>query len=234
MSLAHNTANSQPAPATQTAVTDTPQQLTPQEAWEKLQAGNKRFVGGVVEHPNQNSSRRESLTQSQHPFATIFGCSDSRLAAEIIFDMGLGDTFVVRTAGQVVSDAVLGTLEYSVEVLKVPLIVILGHDSCGAVGATQQSVLSGQLPSGFQRSLIERITPAVLDAQRHGKDAVNDVVVENVRLVAERIVDQSRSIAEAVERGDVALVGLFYHLADGKADVVYGQEPWLEAASTNS
>lgn len=206
-------------------------QLTPREAWEQLRDGNARFVRGDLEHPNQNASRRESLTEAQHPFATIFGCSDSRLAAEIIFDLGLGDAFVVRTAGQVIADAVLGTLEYSVEVLRVPLIVILGHDSCGAVAATRESVLSGAHPSGFQRSLIERITPAVLDSQRAGSDSVNDIVVENVKTVAERILDQSSSIAAAVARGDVALVGLFYHLADGKTDLVYGPDSWMAMAN---
>lgn len=196
-------------------------ELTPEQAWEKLREGNTRFVQGLSEHPNQNASRRESLTQAQHPFTAIFGCSDSRLAAEIIFDLGLGDAFVVRTAGQVVADAVIGTLEYSVEVLKVPLIVILGHDSCGAVTATKESVESGAMPRGFQRSLIERITPAVLASRRNGESTVNAMVVENVRLVAERILDQSQSIAHAVERGDVAIVGVFYHLADGKAELIY-------------
>ncbi|NHU85332.1 carbonic anhydrase [Kocuria sp. JC486] len=206
----------------------TNRQLTPREAWDRLRAGNARFVDDSAQHPNQNASRRESLTQSQHPFATIFGCSDSRLAAEIIFDLGLGDAFVVRTAGQVIADAVLGTLEYSVEVLKVPLIVVLGHDSCGAVTATKNAVEDGNLPGGFQRSLIERITPAVLDSQRSHKHSVNDMVVENVRLVAERILDQSRTIAAAVSRGDVALVGMFYHLSDGQAELVYGHGSWLE------
>ncbi|MDO5617511.1 carbonic anhydrase [Kocuria sp.] len=204
-------------------------QLSPQAAWDKLREGNRRFVQGDSEHPNQNASRRESLTQAQHPFTTIFGCSDSRLAAEIIFDLGLGDAFVVRTAGQVVADAVLGTLEYSAEALKVPLLVILGHDSCGAVTATKASVDSGDLPRGFQRSLVERITPAVLEGQRQGKTTVNDMVVENVRLVAERILDQSQSIAAAVERGDLAIVGLFYHLADGKAELVYQHGKALQA-----
>ena len=90
--------------------------------------------------------------ENQHPFAVIFGCSDSRLAAEIIFDLGLGDAFVVRTAGQVIDDAVLGSLEYSVSVLGVPLIVVLGHDSCGAVTATKAAVETGQMPAGFIRA----------------------------------------------------------------------------------
>ena len=111
--------------------------LTPALAWRRLREGNERFVNGETSHPNQDASRRSSLVENQHPFAVIFGCSDSRLAAEIIFDVGLGDVFVVRTAGQVIDDAVLGSLEYSIGVLGVPLIVILGHDSCGAVSATK-------------------------------------------------------------------------------------------------
>ncbi|MGO1192784.1 MAG: carbonic anhydrase, partial [Nesterenkonia sp.] len=97
--------------------TSTAHQVTPAEAWGLLKAGNDRFVTGDVAHPNQNAARRSSLTESQHPIAVIFGCSDSRLAAEIIFDVGLGDVFVVRTAGQVIDDAVLGSLEFSVDSL---------------------------------------------------------------------------------------------------------------------
>lgn len=203
-------------------------QLTPRQAWEKLQAGNLRFVEGASEHPNQNASRRESLTQSQNPFATIFGCSDSRLAAEIIFDLGLGDTFVVRTAGQVIDDAVIGTLEYSVEVLNVPLIVVLGHDSCGAVTATRESVRSGEMPRGFQRSLVERIMPAVLDSQRAGRDSVDEIVEANVEMVAHRILDQSRSIASAVSSGRVAIVGMCYSLQHGRAKLTFGHGSWLD------
>ena len=99
--------------------------LTPALAWRRLREGNERFVNGESSHPNQDASRRSSLVENQHPFAVIFGCSDSRLAAEIIFDLGLGDAFVVRTAGQVIDDAVLGSLEYSIGVLAVPLIVVL-------------------------------------------------------------------------------------------------------------
>ena len=153
--------------------------LTPALAWRRLREGNERFVAGESSHPNQDASRRSSLVENQHPFAVIFGCSDSRLAAEIIFDLGLGDAFVVRTAGQVIDDAVLGSLEYSISVLGVPLIVVLGHDSCGAVSATKTAVETGQMPVGFIRDLVERITPSVLTSlrndetrsQRHGGGA---------------------------------------------------------------
>jgi carbonic anhydrase len=194
--------------------------LSPREAWQKLREGNHRFVTGTSSHPNQDASHRASLVHNQHPFAVIFGCSDSRLAAEIIFDLGLGDAFVVRTAGQVIDDAVLGSLEYSVDYLNVPLIVILGHDKCGAFGATQQAVQTGDMPKGFVRDLVERITPSVLTSLRNGQEEVNDMVVEHVKQTAQRLVENSRSIADAVTNHRVAVVGLAYRLEEGRADLV--------------
>ena len=196
--------------------------LTPALAWRRMREGNERFVAGQSSHPNQDSSRRSSLVENQHPFAVIFGCSDSRLAAEIIFDVGLGDVFVVRTAGQVIDDAVLGSLEYSVGVLGVPLIAILGHDSCGAVSATKAAVDTGDMPAGFIRDLVERITPSVLTSMRQDKHEVNDMVVEHVKQTAQRLVDSSRVISDAVESGRTAVIGLSYSLAEGRANVVSG------------
>jgi carbonic anhydrase len=194
--------------------------LTPALAWQRLREGNKRFVAGTASHPNQDASRRSSLVENQNPFAVIFGCADSRLAAEIIFDLGLGDAFVVRTAGQVIDDAVLGSLEYSVSELDVPLIVVLGHDSCGAVTATKNAVETGQMPVGFIRSLVERITPSVLTSLRNNQTDVNDMVVENVKQTSQRLVDSSRVISGAIDSGRTAVIGLAYSLADGRADLV--------------
>lgn len=194
--------------------------LTPELAWQRLREGNERFVAGTSSHPNQDASRRSSLVENQNPFAVIFGCADSRLAAEIIFDLGLGDAFVVRTAGQVIDDAVLGSLEYSVSELAVPLIVVLGHDSCGAVTATKAAVETGQMPAGFIRSLVERITPSVLTSLRNNQTEVNDMVVENVKQTSQRLVDSSRVISSAVDSGRTTVIGLAYSLADGRADLV--------------
>ena len=196
--------------------------VTPAQAWQKLSDGNDRFVHGTSVHPNQDASRRSSLVDHQNPFAVIFGCSDSRLAAEIIFDLGLGDAFVVRTAGQVIDDAVLGSLEYSVDVLNVPLIVVLGHDNCGAVTAAKETVETGQMPGGHVRSLVERITPSVLAAQRNDQFELNDMVVEHTKQTAERLVDSSQAISAAVDEGRVAVIGLSYRLAEGRADLVSG------------
>ncbi|NKX53263.1 carbonic anhydrase [Arthrobacter mobilis] len=196
--------------------------MTPAEAWRKLREGNERFVSGTSDHPNQDASRRNSLVGQQNPFAIIFGCADSRLAAEIIFDLGLGDAFVVRTAGQVIDDAVLGSLEYGVDQLKVPLIIILGHDSCGAVIAAKNTVDTGEMPKGFLRDLVERITPSVLAARRQGFEEINDMVVEHVKQTAERLLDSSRAISAAVAEGRTAVLGVAYRLAEGRAELVSG------------
>ncbi|WP_311379560.1 carbonic anhydrase [Arthrobacter sp. ISL-48] len=196
--------------------------LTPALAWRRMRDGNERFVAGTSSHPNQDASRRSSLVENQHPFAVIFGCSDSRLAAEIIFDLGLGDAFVVRTAGQVIDDAVLGSLEYSIGVLGVPLIAVLGHDSCGAVSAAKAAVDTGEMPKGFIRDLVERITPSVLSSMRQDKHEVNDMVVEHVKQTSQRLVDSSRVISDAIESGRTAVIGLSYSLAEGRANVVSG------------
>ena len=199
-----------------------PTYLTPALAWRRLQEGNERFVAGESLHPNQDASRRSSLIENQNPFAVIFGCSDSRLAAEIIFDLGLGDAFVVRTAGQVIDDAVLGSLEYSIAELGVPLIVILGHDSCGAVTATKAAVQTGEMPAGFIRDLVERITPSVLTSLRNEQEDVNDMVVEHVKQTSARLADSSRVISDAIDDGRVAVVGLSYKLDEGRAALVSG------------
>jgi carbonic anhydrase len=144
------------------------------------------------------------------------------LAAEIIFDLGLGDVFVVRTAGQVIDDAVLGSLEYSVSILNVPLIVVLGHDNCGAVMATMDAINTGEMPTGFLRDLVERITPSVLTSMRQNVLGVNDTVIEHVKQTSKRLIDSSRVIAKSVEDGSVAVIGVSYGLQEGKAQMVSG------------
>lgn len=196
--------------------------MTPVQALEKLREGNLRFVSGSTQHPNQDGDRRQSLVTGQEPFAVIFGCSDSRLAAEIIFDVGLGDMFVVRTAGHVIDSAALGSLEFAVDILNIPLIVILGHDNCGAVTSAIEAKRTGTLPKGFIRDLVEHITPSVFAAERRGLTDVNSTVVEHVKETSERLVDRSRIIGDAIEAGRTAVVGVTYHLADGEAQIVSG------------
>lgn len=200
---------------------------SPAAVWAQMAAGNERFVRGEPAHPRQDVERRTEVALEQTPTAALFGCSDSRLAAEIIFDLGLGDLFVVRNAGQVISDSVLGSLEYAVAVLNVPLIVVLRHDACGAVRAAidSQGPDAPMLPAHIQR-IVSDIVPAVravgvatedgtidierLDADEVGRHHLRDTVTT--------LLARSELISEAVANGSLAIVGADYHLADGRVD----------------
>ena len=159
---------------------------------------------------------RASLAEGQRPIAVVFGCADSRVAAEIIFDQGLGNMFVVRTAGHVIDSAVLGSIEYAVAMLDVPLIVVLGHDSCGAVEATLKALDDGVIPRGYVRDLVERVTPSVLAGRREGLSKVDEFEARHVRETAAQLLSRSTTILERIPTGDLAIVGLTYRLADGR------------------
>lgn len=193
---------------------------TAAQAFELLLAGNQRFVRGTPEHPNQDATRRAETAPAQRPFAILFGCSDSRLAAEIIFDRGLGDLFVVRTAGHVAGPEVLGSIEYAVSVLACPLVVVLGHDSCGAVAATRAALADGITATGYVRDVIERVTTSVLAAHAAGLSDEDDIIAEHIRHTVDLLLHRSRVLADQVAEGRTAIVGLFYRLADGSARVV--------------
>ena len=193
---------------------------TPAQAWAKLARGNERFVAGQYSHPHQDAARRDSLTGGQTPFAVFFGCADSRVAAEIIFDRGLGDLFVVRTAGHVIDPGVLGSIEFGVAVLDIPLVVILGHDSCGAVSATVNAVRDGVLPGGYIRDIVERVTPSVLAARQAGMSTPDEIEAEHVRHTLRLLTERSRLIGDRVDSGRLAVVGATYNLGDGRARIV--------------
>ncbi len=144
-------------------------------------------------HPSQSIAHRASLAAGQKPTAVIFGCADSRVAAELIFDQGLGDMFVVRTAGQAIDSAVLGSIEYAVVVLNVPLIVVLGHDSCGAVKATIAAIDDGAIPGGYVRDVVERVAPSILMGRRDGLTRVDEF--------------EDRHVSETLAQAHVAFVG---------------------------
>ncbi|MET7826995.1 carbonic anhydrase [Streptomyces sp. NPDC005386] len=193
---------------------------TPREAFELLLAGNQRFVAGTLEHPNQDAVRRTETAPSQKPFAVLFGCSDSRLAAEIIFDRGLGDLFVVRTAGHVAGTEVLGSIEFGAAVLNAPLVVVLGHDSCGAVAAACSALQTGQTPGGFVRDVVERVTPSVLAARAAGRERPEEILAEHIEQTVDLLLERSHVLAERVADGRLGVVGLSYRLADGSAQLV--------------
>ena len=189
---------------------------SPVTAWKALKEGNDRFVAGRPQHPSQSIQHRASLTEEQKPTAVVFGCADSRVAAEIIFDQGLGDMFVVRTAGHVIDSAVMGSIEYAVTVLNVPLIVVLGHDSCGAVKATLSALDDGSVPGGYVRDIVERVTPSILLGRRDGLTRVDEFEARHVIETGLQMLDRSTVISKRVDDGALAIVGLTYHLADGK------------------
>ncbi|MFD4370630.1 carbonic anhydrase [Streptomyces sp. NPDC058486] len=193
---------------------------SPTVALDALLAGNRRFVAGTPEHPNQDAARRTELAPGQDPFAVVLGCSDSRLAAEIIFDRGLGDLFVVRTAGHVTGPEVLGSVEYGTSVLGARLVVVLGHDSCGAVAAARAAVADGFPAGGFVRDVVERVMPSVLAARAAGLTSDSDIIDEHVRHTVDLLLDRSRVLSEQVAAGETAVVGLGYQLTDGRARVV--------------
>ncbi|MDN3494614.1 carbonic anhydrase [Planococcus sp. APC 4015] len=199
---------------------------TPQSVWDEMRRGNARFVSGEPRHPRQDVDRRNELAAGQRPTAALFGCSDSRLAAEIIFDEGLGDLFVVRNAGQVISDSVIGSLEYAVAVLEVPLIVVLGHDACGAVNAAIESTRldAPALPALIWRqiapivpaarrvirgSLVDGMPSAPVDAEAVGREHLRDTVAT--------LLHSSELISNAVAEGRLGIVGANYRLAEGTA-----------------
>ena len=189
----------------------------PVTAWKALKEGNERFVAGKPEHPSQSIEHRASLAGGQKPTAVLFGCADSRVAAEIIFDQGLGDMFVVRTAGHVIDSAVLGSVEYAVTVLNVPLVVVLGHDSCGAVKATLTAIDDGAVPGGYVRDVVERVTPSILLGRRDGLSRVDEFEARHVVETVTQLRARSTAIAERLDAGSLAIVGVTYQLADGRA-----------------
>lgn len=205
---------------------------TPAQVWNEMARGNERFVAGEPNHPRQDVERRTKVAMAQAPHAALFGCSDSRLAAEIIFDKGLGDLFVVRNAGQIISDSVIGSLEYAVGVLNVPLILVLGHDECGAVAAAieSQAADAPALPPHIQ-SLISKIVPAVrrVAGSETGAieiESISSTAVgrEHLRETIAELVSSSELISDAIAAGTLAVVGANYRLREGRAvpDLVVG------------
>ncbi len=190
--------------------------MSPDQALQKLLEGNKRYTAAKLKHPNQESVRREEVAMGQHPFALIIGCSDSRVPPEIIFDQGLGDLFIVRIAGNVVDNLGLGSIEYGVEHLNVPLVMVLGHEKCGAVDATIQG---GEAP-GHIGSLVEAIKPAVEKAKTEPGGLLDNAVKENVRMVVARLKETEPFLAEMVKNGKIKIVGARYDLDTGVIDII--------------
>lgn len=193
-------------------------QPTPDEALQRLKAGNAAFVADQPISADISRERRLALATGQQPFATLVGCSDSRVGPEQLFGAGLGELFIVRTAGNNVDTAGMGSIEYSVMALNVPLIVVLGHEKCGAVAAATDILTKDARYPGSIGRMVEPILPAVIAAQRTGDDSdlVERAVEENVRRMVDRLQTFSEPmLIEPQQRGDLKVVGAVYSLATG-------------------
>ena len=196
---------------------------TPDEALARLMAGNARFVADKNKHPDLGTERRLALATGQHPFATLLDCADSRVAPELIFDQGLGDLFTVRVAGNVVDDAVLGSIEYSVIHLGAPLVMVLGHQRCGAVTAALEAAEGRSSPEDRDTKigdLVARIAPAVSAIPKDAPDRLDAVILENARLAATNLLKSSAPIRERMIAKRLRVVSARYSLDDGKVTQV--------------
>ncbi|GGY35501.1 carbonic anhydrase [Streptomyces djakartensis] len=200
-------------PATAASTPHTrPRPGTPREALEELAAGNRRWRAYRERHPHETPAVRRTLVTGQHPFAVVLGCIDSRVPPELVFDQGLGDLMTVRTAGEVLDEAVLGSVAYGVLELGIPLVVVLGHQSCGAVRAAVEAERSGeQLPAHIQY-LADRISPAI-DHSKEGDARIDATVDANVRLVRAALAAEP-DLAARIGTGALAIVGARYELTN--------------------
>ena len=205
------------------AAKNAPGRPKPEEALRELMAGNERFAGGRPNSPRRSPADFRQLAEGQYPFATIISCADSRVAPEILFDVGKGDVFVVRVAGNVVSGAgavVKGSIEYSVAELNVPLIMVLGHSNCGAVKAAMAHLNAKDSLPGAINDLVELIKPAVEQSKGEPGDPLNGAIHKNVQIGVERLKGLEPILATPVKEGKLKIVGGVYDLRTGKVTLV--------------
>lgn len=190
--------------------------LTGQEALQMLMDGNKRFVTGKLEHPNHCEESRRGLVSGQDPFAVVLACADSRVPPVDVFDQGLGDLFIVRVAGNIINDQILGSIEYAVAHLHTPLVMVMGHSSCGAVNAVAQGVkLSGHIAS---------LTPSIDAALKKTKGCTgcwtDNAAKELAISTAKKIAESEPIIADLVNEGKVTVVATYYNLDSGEVTLL--------------
>jgi carbonic anhydrase len=186
--------------------------VAPTEAISKLKEGNGRYTSGNLQHPGQTTERRTELANVQHPFAAIVSCSDSRVPPEIVFDQGLGDLFIVRVAGNVINDEGLGSIEYTVDHLGTRLILVLGHQRCGAVDAARETIAAKGKAPGHIQSLVTAIKPAV---EATAKDDLETTVKANVKNVVKALRSSTPILKAKVDSGEIQVIGGYYSLDTG-------------------
>jgi carbonic anhydrase len=178
---------------------------------ERLKTGNSNFVYNKLANKNQDSIRRLKILGGQNPFAVILTCADSRVVPELIFDTGLGDLFVVRVAGNIANQSSIASIEYAVAHLNVELIVVLGHQNCGAVTAAAK----GDGVSEHLDHLLNHVKPAISNVD---SGVIDEIAIENVCLTAKKLNNDSKIIADAISTGDLKIVPAFYSLEIGSVD----------------
>lgn len=189
--------------------------LSPDAALQKLIEGNQRFIQHHPQYPDQSELRLHEVAQAQHPFATILSCADSRVPAEIVFDQGIGDIFDVRIAGNIATHEAIGSIEYAVVLLGSPLLMVMGHERCGAVtAAVQKESLPGDIST-----FVKAIKPALKRVKDQPGDAVENAVVANVEYQIERL-KRSKLLTKQVESGKLKIVGGRYDLDTGKVSII--------------
>jgi carbonic anhydrase len=185
--------------------------LSADEALLKLKQGNEHFVHVHMKHPDETKHRREEMIKGQHPFVAILSCSDSRVPSEIIFDQGLGDIFVIRNAGNVLDDHIIGSIEYAVLHLGIKLVVIMGHQECGAVKAA----MSDTKETKYIESLKKSIEPAVCKCKKCEKTSIDDVSKTHAKLDVEELLQEDCELCEYMKSHKVKVIPAYYHLDTG-------------------
>ncbi len=189
--------------------------LSAQKALDKLKKGNERFVTSHQQHPDESVSRRKEMMNGQHPFVVILSCSDSRVPLELIFDQGFGDLFEIKNAGNVLDDHVIGSIEYAVMHCGVKLIVIMGHQDCGAIKAT----LSGVSETKYIQSLEDSIQPAIEDCKKNGLEVNSDNVVKaHIMQDIKELMEQDHYLINYMKENNVKIMPAYYHIDSGKVD----------------
>ncbi|MEU1595901.1 carbonic anhydrase [Streptomyces sp. NPDC005708] len=207
-----------------TAASPSPQArpTTPAAAFARLMEGNKRWVSGDLEHPDRDPDRRQFVAQEQMPYAAILSCIDSRVPPELLFDTGLGDLYVMRTGGQTIGPEVTGSVEYGPMTSGTPLVVVLGHQRCGAIDAAYKSMRAGKPLPGNLQAIAKALQPAYEQAAREGgTDPVETMARAQVKLTATDL-RSNRDLAPLVAKGTLAVVGAYYSLDTGQVEVLAG------------
>ena len=206
----------------------------PAEAIRALKTGNSRFFSGAARRPERSAAERRSQILAQTPFAVVLSCSDSRVPTEIVFDQGLGDLFITRVAGNIVESATLGSIEYGIGHLKSHVVIVLGHEGCGAVKAALLPPEVRALETENIQALLNSIVPAVskIPKIRDEKAKLREAVIANVRLQVQNL-KRVKFVQDAIASGKIAVIGAFYEITSGAVDFFETDED-LRVAQTNT